>query len=309
MNAGRYPADVEIPARVLSYAARSPEWAGWVDRLPRLASSLLDEWELTVDGASMYGECALVLPVVTASGEASVLKIGWPHWEAEHEHLALRYWNGDGAVRLLRADPHRSALLLERLEPIDLTTIDDIEACEVVGALYAGLHRPATAEFRSLSPLCADWARRLRSLPTGALPPRYVEQAAAILDDFAADDATDGTIIHTDLHYFNVLRGRRRPWLVIDPKPLSGDPAYEVAPMLWNRWDEVVASGNVREAVRQRFFTVIDAAGFDEERAKRWVIARMIVNALWEIEVPDLADDRASDWITDCITIAKAMDD
>ena len=50
-------------------------------------------------------------------------------------------------------------------------------------------------------------------------------------------------MIHGDLHYENVLAADREPWLAIDPKPMAGDPHYEVAPMLWNRWDEVVASG------------------------------------------------------------------
>jgi streptomycin 6-kinase len=257
----------------------------------------------------MYGQCAVVVPVTTADQRPAVLKAWWPHWEAEQEHLALRLWDGHGAVRLYRADPNRSALLLERLVPQDLTTIDVIEACEVVAGLYGGLHRAATPEFRQLSVLCADWARRLRALPTGTgLPPRYVDRAAGLLDDFGVDPATDGTVIHTDLHYFNVLRGEREPWLAIDPKPLSGEPCYEIAPLLWNRWDEVTASSSVRWAIRQRFETVVDAAGLDEERAKAWVVARMIVNAMWEIEDPDPVSGRDIDWITQALTIAKAMD-
>lgn len=299
-----------IPAHVLSYAERGADWASWVDRLPGLVSGLLDEWELTVDGESMYGECAVVVPVRTRDDVPGALKVGWPHWEADHEHLALRLWAGQGSVLLLRADPHRSALLLERLEPVDLTAIDDIEACEVVAGLYSRLHRRATAEFRPLSPICADWAVRLTKIPTGAgLPPRYVEQATALAKDFAADSTTDGRLIHTDLHYFNVLRAGREHWLAIDPKPLSGDPSHEIAPLLWNRWDEMVATGNLRDCLRRRFFTVVDIAGFDEERAKAWVVLRMIVNAMWEIEDPSPDPVEGAEWITTCVTIAKAMTD
>ena len=45
-----------------------------------------------------------------------MLKVAWADDETEHEHLALQRWGGHGAVRLLRADPHRRALLLERVE-------------------------------------------------------------------------------------------------------------------------------------------------------------------------------------------------
>ncbi len=54
--------------------------------------------------------------------------------------------------------------------------------------------------------------------------------------------ATDGRLIHADLHYENVLAAEREPWLVIDPQPMSGDPHYELAPLLWNRWDELPAT-------------------------------------------------------------------
>ena len=117
--------------------------------------------------------------------------------------------------------------------------------------------------------------------------------------------------IHGDLHYANVLAGDREPWLVIDPKPVAGDPHYEVAPLLWNRWDEVVASGNVRDAVRRRFHAVVDAALLDEDRARDWVVVRELHNVLWTIEDAD-RENRALDaadreWVTTAVAIAKAV--
>jgi len=279
--------------------------------LPRLVRDLLGEWELRADGAAMYGECALVLPVV-ADGAAAVLKVGWPHWEAEHEHLALRDWDGAGAVRLLRADPHRYALLLERCDTRDLNTIGVLEACELVASSYRRLHVPAGPRYRLLSEQARRWAVELEALSHDApVPRRYVEQAAALARDLGSDPACDGRLIHTDLHYANVLAADREPWLVIDPKPLSGDPHFEIAPLLWNRWDELVATGNVRRAVRQRFHTIVDAAGLDEDRARDWVVVRELVNTLWAMD--DLAgwrsDPDTKDWITECLTIAKAVQD
>ncbi|MGH8826118.1 MAG: aminoglycoside resistance protein, partial [Jiangellaceae bacterium] len=71
--------------------------------------------------------------------------------------------------------------------------------------------------------------------------------------------------------------------------------------------DEAVADGRLREAIRRRFFTVVDAAGLDEDRARDWVIVREMVNAKWEIEEagPDSPPD--VDWITTCIAITKAV--
>lgn len=291
-----------LPETFQAYAARGPAWAGFLDRLPALLRDLLAEWELAVDGAATHGKAAVVLPVRTGDGEPAVLKVGWPHPEAEHEHLALQHWHGDGAVRLLRADPRRFALLLERLHSEDLTDLWDVQACEVVAGLYGRLHVPAPPQLRTLSSCVRRWTDELGGLPRDApVPRRLVEQALSIGRDLAADEATDGRLLHTDLHYDNVLAADREPWLAIDPKPLSGDPHYEVAPLLWNRWDELAdpVGQGVRRGVRARFHAAIDAAGLDEERARDSVVLRMVVNAMAE------PDDAA--WVTRCVTIAKSV--
>ena len=123
------------------------------------------------------------------------------------------------------------------------------------------------------------------------------------------DPASTGTMIHGDLHYENVLAGDREPWLVIDPKPVSGDPHYEVAPMLWNRYDEL--AGDLRDGLRRRFHTLVDAAGLDEHRARDWVVVRMVHNALWALQDdPDRPRRTSTDtYLTMCVAIAKAVQD
>jgi streptomycin 6-kinase len=41
-------------------------------------------------------------------------------------------------------------------------------------------------------------------------------------------------LLATDLHAGNALHTRREPWLVIDPKPFIGDPAYDATQHLLN---------------------------------------------------------------------------
>ena len=300
-------ADPDLPASFLAFSTRSDSWAQWLAELPRLIRGVLADWSLTPDGEVRSGQAAVALPVRTATGGAAVAKFGWPHPESEHEHLALRAWGGRGAVRLLQADPRRSVLLLERADAErDLTTVPVLEACEVVAGLYPLLHRPAIPQLDRLSDHAARWADALARLRADRLVPRrYVDQAAGLARTFAADPATDGRLLHTDLHYLNVLAAEREPWLVIDPKPLSGEPAYEVAPMLWNRWDEAVASGNLRNAILDRLYALVDAAGLDEDRVRAWVVVREMVNVLWALT--DESAPVSADWITTAVTIVKAV--
>lgn len=296
---------LDLPPAFLAFADRSPAWARWLDALPRLVGDLVAEWQLAPDGAVSTGENAVVLPVRTGTGEPAALKVGWPHPESRHEHLALRAWDGEGAVRLLRADPHRSALLLERADAgHDLHTVDVVEACEVVAGLYGRLHRTPVPQLDRLSGLAAGWADELTTLRGSTLAPRrFVDQAAGLAAAFATDPDTDRLLVHGDLHYANVLAADREPWLAIDPHPLAGDPAYEVAPLLWNRWDEAVGSGDLRGALLERLYTVVDAAELKEDRVRDWVTVRAMVNVLWASR--DAVADR--DWITRCTTITKAV--
>ena len=301
---------VEVPAELRSRVADRPSWSDWLARADRLTDDLIAEWSLRVDGRARSGQCAMVVPVRTAEDRAGMLKLSWPHWEAETEHLALRAWHGDGVVELWRADPRRFALLLERARPdSDLNDIDIIEACEVVAGLYGRLHIAPLPQVRRLSDLCREWADRLPVLlETNLISRRFVSQAQRLLADFADDPSTDAALIHSDLHYANVLAAAREPWLVIDPKPLAGDPAYEVAPLLWNRWDEVLSAESPREALLARMYAVVDAAGLDEERVRAWIVVREVCNVLWVYE--DQVTDRVpipADWVTSAVTILKAV--
>ncbi len=294
-------------------AGRGPDWADWVDRLPALFRGLLEEWQLTEDGWMMHGFVALVAPVRTVSGRAAVLKVSFPDEESVHEHLVLQHWGGRGAVTLLRADPHRSAMLLERLHPERLDDLWDVEACEVVAGLYKQLHVPALPQLRLLTTYVDRRGSELAGLPRSApLPRRLVEQAVALSRDFATDEATSGTTIHGDLHYENVMASDRAPWLAIDPKPLNGDPHYELAPMLWNRFAELGQHGqSVRDGIRARFHALVDHAGLDEHRARDWVVVRMMNNACERLQDPPEAKRIISteDYLTMCIAVAKAVQD
>jgi streptomycin 6-kinase len=253
--------------------------------------ALVDEWDLRADGDMVRGSHAVLVPVRTSDGASAVLKVG----HSEHEHLVLRRWNGDGAARLLRADPHRRALLLERLRTDSLKSLSDVDACEAVAALYRRLHVPAMPQLRTLSSLLEQWADDFAALPrSAAVPHRLVEQAVALCRDLATEPAD--RVLHGDLHYGNVLGADREPWLAVSPEPLNGDPHYEVAPMLWHRWDEV--ADNIRFGVQRRFHALVDAAGFDEDRARAWVIVRLVREAM-----------RDPDNLTTYVALAKAVQD
>ena len=298
----------ELPTGVLAMAARGPEWLRWVENLDVTTRHALEQWELRPDGAATRGSNSLVIPARTSDGAAAVLKISFPDAESEHEHLVLRRWAGDGAVRLLRADPRRRAVLLERLYPQNLATLADVEACEVVAGLYRRLHVPALPQLRLLTSHVERWTRDFEALPRAAqIPHRLVEQAIALSRDLtteAAGVASVHRVLHGDLHYERVLAADRQPWLAIAPAPMNGDPHYELAPMLWHRWNEL--TGRIRDGVRARFHTLVDVAGLDEDRARVWVVVRVVHEAVRELSRGPHADATR---LTKYVALAKAVQD
>lgn len=285
--------------------------AAWRAQLQRLTADLLAEWELTPDGPPRAGPASEVLPVRDADGVRLVLKLAYPEPDNAGEADALKAWRGLGAVRLERADPRRGALLLERLGSADLGSLDALDACAVVGRLYRRLHLPAGPQLPRLAPLVARWLDELAALGKAVpAPPRFVAQALSA-GRALASETRDERVLHGDLHYANVLAGRREPWLAIDPKGFAGDPCYEPAPLLWSRWDEAVATGDVGGAVRERFYAVVDAAGLDERRCRDWVVVRAMINVAWEVTeaAGGVLSDAQREWITRSITVAKAMQD
>ncbi|MBT0567094.1 aminoglycoside phosphotransferase family protein [Williamsia sp. CHRR-6] len=306
-----------IPDGLLAQGALSADWGRWLDRLPRLVADLVDEWQLTPAGESRHGYCSLVVPVTDADGVAGALKVTFDgDVESMHEGLALQRWGGEGAVRLRRADPRRRALLLDWLAGPDLGDTWDVQACEIVGGLYAGLHVPAVPQLASVASYVERWLDDLgvlgRDLP---IPRRYVEQAIALGRNLIADPGGQVTV-HGDLHYANVMADANGTWLAIDPKPMAGDPHYEPAPMLWNRMDELtgpLAVGSVRDGLRRRFHTLVDTGGLDHDRARDWVVVRTIINAGWTVQGARRAGrglhPAEQDRITRCVAITKAVQD
>jgi len=276
----------------------------WLRTLPQLLDRLILEWDLRVDGPSTSGTCAVVVPVQSGSGPA-VLKVGWPHHEAAAEHLALRHWDGAGSVRMLRAEPRRFALLLERADrTTDLTTVPVQVACAVIGGLLAQLRVPAIARTPRLSQYAGRQVERLAAAPE-ILPRRFVDQARHLADSLGQDPDVDACLVHTDLHYENVLAAQRQPWLAIDPKPMAGDPAFEVAPALWNRSDELGTGSSVRVNLRRRLETVCGHGGIDRERARAWTIVREVDNAIGAAQAVGGSPERVSL----AVAVVKAMND
>ncbi|MEU0070589.1 aminoglycoside phosphotransferase family protein [Streptomyces sp. NPDC006332] len=273
---------IDIPEELAASQAKYNGDAGraFIARLPELAADFLDRWELRLDGRPMHGVTALILPVVRADGTEAVLKLQLLDEESAGEPVALRVWNGDGAVRLLDHDETTHTMLLERLDPARMLSHlpDSRAAALVIAQLLAHLTAtPAPPGLRHLAdiaqPMLDETPRALTQVPDPEARHLLADCAAAVREVI---DAPGDRLLHWDLHYDNVLAADRAPWLAIDPKPLAGDPGFELLPALWNRYDP--------DDTLWRFDAMTDTLGLDRPHARAWTLGRVLQNCLWDIE-------------------------
>ncbi|MFF5938695.1 aminoglycoside phosphotransferase family protein [Streptomyces sp. NPDC012508] len=283
---------IGIPAELVASQARFNGEAGraFVAALPGRAREFLDRWGLRVTGPSMYGMASLVLPVTRgADGVRAALKMRLLDEESAGEATALRVWDGSGAVRLLAEDPGTGTLLLERLdEGRHLSALDDArEAVRILADLLSRLVAvPAPEGMRGLG----DIAARMVAETPGAAVRLGAEDAALLWDCAAAVREVMGEpgdrLLHWDLHYDNVLAAEREPWLAIDPKPLVGDPGFDLLPALTNLWEADPAAGTL-----WRFDLLTERLGLDRGRALAWTLGRVLQNGLWDVRDGEAALD------------------
>jgi streptomycin 6-kinase len=222
--------------------------------LERIAREVAADWGVALGEPFALAQYSYVV----AAGDTAVLKVTSPEDdESDEEAEALELWAGDGAVRLLRRDRSRRALLIERGGE-DVSELAEEEATRIAVATGLKLWRPAAEPFRWIGEHVPGWLDHAGGH----------ELAPLARELYASLDVSRDMLVHGDFHHHNILRSPRGA-LAIDPKPMLGEPEYDVPSFLWNPlWHRM------RRDVTERRLAAFAAAGLDEERMRKWTVIR-----------------------------------
>jgi len=268
----------------------------WLDTILLKLESYCERWNLVVDGKPTHGHLSLVIPVLRRNEEC-VLKIAWIDENTQHEVVALQVWNGQGVVKLLDSNPKDGVQLLERLNfNKTLNDIDVNEAVIIASRLLRRLAIPAPKSIPKLkdqtSTLLEVMTKRWQKLDK-PIPKDIFHKALEIARYLATSSNT--LLVNHDLHYGNVLASEREPWLVIDPKVISGDIEYGLFPLVLRRLEEVGGP----KGLHQRFAGLIEKANLDAQKAYDWTLVRCTDYWLWALSMKFTKDPKR------CEVIAK----
>ena len=277
-----------LPTNLADGARSDRKIREWVLDLPEIVGKFADQWSLRLgDPYEPGGSCSWVAPALTAGGLDTVLKVGWRHDEAESEADGLRAWQGHGAVVLhdARACGATGALLLGRCWPGTplRQAVRESEQDMVIADLLSRLWK-APAEgfsFRPLQAMCDMWAisfQQRQAASPAPLDPGIVRAGIELWRELPRT-AKRRVLLATDLHAGNVLASQREPWLVIDPKPYLGDPAYDVLQHMLN-------CDRLLTGPRQLAGRMAGLLDLDLERVTGWLFARCVHES---VDRPELA--------------------
>ncbi|MEI7030752.1 aminoglycoside phosphotransferase family protein [Streptomyces pratensis] len=259
--------------------------ADWLGRLPALAGQALDAagGDLTVERvAAPGGRSSLVVLVHRADGTPAALKIAPPAAGPAQERAALEHWNGWGAVKLLDAAEEldaSGALLLERLHhEVSLRSLPEakalLEAAGTVRRLW--VDPPAAHPFETVAERTRRQTAGMRTAAEDAPELAALVEAALAARAELVEAAPEHLLLHGNFRQSKVLAGERAPWLTVGPEPVVGERAYDLARLVRDRVEDLIASPGGPATARRRVRKLAESLEVEQARLHGWTLFRAV---------------------------------
>lgn len=275
-----------------------PSRDAWDATAAELVGTMLERWHLEAVDAFVGGAAGSVLTVRQTDGIPAVLKVGYPHWEGAWEAVGLELLGAD-APAVLRQDPWTWSLLLEKVEPGDQLVNAPLPAAEALAIGGELLARIAAISAPRELPTLADAMASYLAQARDRLPGQHSRLAAlGVLDlvttaldtgEALANSAPADGLVHGDFNPGNILRSADG-WKVIDPKPMRGEAAFDLWPLV-SQVGHPWRAPKPHAVIAEHLAIAAAAAECDPMRAARWALARSGINVTWYLadDEPDLS--------------------
>ncbi|MGW5739430.1 MULTISPECIES: aminoglycoside phosphotransferase family protein [Streptomyces] len=266
------------PRLVTALGETTRDGDDWLEKLPEAAEQAVALRELTVERVHVPGgRSSLVVLVRLADGTPAALKLVPPRSRPESERAALAHWNGLGAVRLLDPAASDGALLLERLHrDVSVRSLPEAKALlEAAGTLRRlWVEPPAGHRFETVAERTGRQAEAMRAAADGEVGP-LVDAALAARQELLAGDA-EVRLLHGTFRQSKVLQGDRVPWLAVGPDPVVGECAFDLARLVRDRVEDLIASPSGASITRRRVKKLAESLDVDQERLRGWTLFRAV---------------------------------
>ncbi|MFI9617075.1 aminoglycoside phosphotransferase family protein [Streptomyces sp. NPDC052023] len=250
----------------------------WLEKLAGTVQQAVALRELTVERVQVPGgRSSLVLLVRRADGTPAVLKLAPPRARPGSERAALAHWGGLGAVQLLEPAGEEGALLLERLHPeVSVRSLPEAKALlEAAGTLRKlWVAPPEGHSFETVAARTGRQAEAMRASADADLVP-LVDAALAAREELLAAPP-EHRLLHGTFRQSKVLSGDRMPWLAVGPDPVVGECAFDLARLVRDRVEDLIATPSGASTTRRRVKRLAESLDVDQERLRGWTLFRAV---------------------------------
>ncbi|CAL9406663.1 aminoglycoside phosphotransferase family protein [Streptomyces sp. enrichment culture] len=269
---------------VRALAETAPDGDRWLEQVPGAARRAVAALGLTVERVQVPGgRSSLVVLVSTAQGTPAVLKLAPRRFRPEAERAALAHWAGRGAVQLLDAgavpEESEGVLLLERLHPdVSVRSLPEARALlEAAGTLRRlWVPPPADHGFETVAERTGRQAEAMRaSARTDPEAAPLVRAALTARDELLAGPP-EPRLLHGTFRQSKVLAGERMPWLAVGPDPVVGECAFDLARLVRDRVEDLIAQPSGAATTRRRVKRLAESLEVDQERLRGWTLFRAV---------------------------------
>ena len=278
----------EPPQRLVRALGESaPDGDDWLEKLPETVREAVAPRELTVERVQVPGgRSSLVVLVRCADGTPAVLKLAPPRFRPEAERAALTEWDGLGAVQLLEGPVEEGVLLLERLHPdVSVRSLPEAKALlEAAGTLRRlWVEPPAGHVFETVAERTGRQAGAMRARADAEVGP-LVDAALAVREELLAAPP-EHRLLHGTFRQSKVLAGERMPWLAVGPDPVVGECAFDLARLVRDRVEDLIASPSGAATTRRRVKRLAESLEVDQERLRGWTLFRAVESGVRALRV------------------------
>ncbi|MCL6668834.1 MULTISPECIES: aminoglycoside phosphotransferase family protein [Streptomyces] len=278
----------EPPQRLVrALGETAPDGDDWLETLPGAAQRAVALRELTVERVQVPGgRSSLVVLVRRADGSPAVLKLAPPRFRPEAERAALARWGGSGAVQLVEESAQEGVLLLERLHPdVSVRSLPEAKALlEAAGTLRRlWVEPPAEHAFESVAERTERQAAAMRASAGAEVVPLVDAALTARAELLAAPP--ERRLLHGTFRQSKVLAGERMPWLAVGPDPVVGECAFDLARLVRDRVEDLIASPSGAATTRRRVKRLAESLEVDQERLRGWTLFRAVESGVRALRV------------------------
>ncbi|MEU5538143.1 aminoglycoside phosphotransferase family protein [Streptomyces sp. NPDC020362] len=283
----------EPPRRLVrALGETAPAGDDWLARLPEAAERAVARRELSVERIQVPGgRSSLVVLVRRPDDSPAVLKLAPPRARPESERAALAHWAGLGAVQLLAADPEDAAegvLLLERLHPdVSVRSLPEAKALlEAAGTLRRlWVEPPGGHAFETVAERTGRQAEAMRASAEADPETAALVGAALAAREELLAAPPEHRLLHGTFRQSKVLAGERMPWLAVGPDPVVGECAFDLARLVRDRVEDLIAVPSGAATTRRRIKRLAESLDVDLERLRGWTLFRAVESGVRALRV------------------------